>query len=503
MSLTKAIKFQYLFNQLTQTEKHQFVDKLSCDNDIIAKSLFYYIVNASLNQQCDSDTINNTISNIIRSRKKNPYSIQAQNVTINDLPQRLIGVISSFLTQQNYINFSYTNRFNYLGCNTPNLLQELNLIKYNNLNYSAINLQLFPSIQDLRIKLPKFNELFPSVDNVSHTVMNELHTIELHGDNKLDMNIDDFLTTKCNFNNITLLALLHLGHYENGNFSSNTFIKLLKAFPNTQYLYFRNVNVDIDNFDMNFNIKQLYPEIKGLKLNGNYDDFNRWLMHTYGSNLEYLFLSENDDFDFNLQVINFHKLEQLRMIDPTIKTLNDILKTASNLKQIQIQLTHETTLTDKEKKEIMTKFIVSNKSLEYIKVLDRSKSIQHSLEGIKDGLFRTKTWKRNAMTIKVWIACDIEFEPKHLMKNVCKMISLLESSEIKDFRFILTFDKLNTNINTEDLKSLSTNITMYKYNKKIVINNKQCKINGHGKLWKIRSSASSNLITNNCDLFNF
>ena len=55
--------------------------------------------------------------------------------------------------------------------------------------------------------------------------------------------------------------------------------------------------------------------------------------------VECLFLTE-------FESVNFEKLQQLRMIDPTMKSVCDILKTAKHLKRIRIRkVTDEKMLT--------------------------------------------------------------------------------------------------------------------------------------------------------------
>eukprot|EP01084_Bolivina_argentea_P113477 202222_1 len=131
MSLCKGIKCRHLSSQLTKTERKQFLNELSNGiNNIINKALFEFCIKSSNNSSVN--TINNLLTKIIRSRKKKPKRITTENIKLDIIPRQLIGHISSFLYQYDYINFSKTNRFIFLGCNTPNLLQELNLISIQN-----------------------------------------------------------------------------------------------------------------------------------------------------------------------------------------------------------------------------------------------------------------------------------------------------------------------------------------------------------------------------------
>eukprot|EP01084_Bolivina_argentea_P052373 96227_1 len=158
MSVNKAIKFRYLAAQLTNEETHFFINKLIENHtNTILNALFHQMAKVRINDSSENDSINNIISNIILSREKKPKIFVPQNIKLDQIPQKLIGIISSFLNQHEYIHFSQLNRFIYLGCNTPNTLQVLNLRKTK--NYSSVNLYLFPSLKELKLNVRKCNQL--------------------------------------------------------------------------------------------------------------------------------------------------------------------------------------------------------------------------------------------------------------------------------------------------------------------------------------------------------
>eukprot|EP01083_Nonionella_stella_P143981 448584_1 len=151
-------------------------------------------MHASSNNQSDADEMNNIMSNIILSQKKE----QKQNIAVFDdspiikldrIPKRLVGEISSFLSQSDYINLSKTNRFIFTGCNSPNQLQTLQLIKIN--NYSGINLELYSSVRQLSLNMSIFNQLMPHITRPS--VLNQLESLLLSGAFQSDYDIDMFL----------------------------------------------------------------------------------------------------------------------------------------------------------------------------------------------------------------------------------------------------------------------------------------------------------------------
>eukprot|EP01084_Bolivina_argentea_P008006 14983_1 len=175
MSLTEAIKFGFLSAQLTTEEMFQLAKRLiNNDINIINSALFNYIKNIQ------TSNINDIISNIILSRKKKPKPIPSQHIKLDQLPKRLIGVIASFLQQndffKDYTDFSQTNRWIYLGCNSPNLMQQLSLTDVN--DYSLVNLALYPSVKHLKINLPQHQKLFPT--QPAAPVMNQLKWLMLN-----------------------------------------------------------------------------------------------------------------------------------------------------------------------------------------------------------------------------------------------------------------------------------------------------------------------------------
>eukprot|EP01083_Nonionella_stella_P099493 279750_1 len=148
MALCKAVQFRFLHAQLTKPERSQFLCTLQNINvDIIASALFHCIMHGSPNNQpnsyahyriststslqvhyfiTDAVEMNTLMSNIILSREKEKEQnktvvglTDSPNIKLDCMPKRLVGEISSFLSQSDYINLSKTNRFIYMGCNSP------------------------------------------------------------------------------------------------------------------------------------------------------------------------------------------------------------------------------------------------------------------------------------------------------------------------------------------------------------------------------------------------
>eukprot|EP01083_Nonionella_stella_P165489 550610_1 len=237
MSLTKAIKFRHLISQLTQEECVEFLSKLVVNShmDIVVTSLFRHF--AKTNQINTINSFNETLSDIIQSRKEEQKAIVCGNIKICQWPYAIIGHTASFLDQCDYFRFSSSSRSIYLGCNSPNLLHKLNVSNF--ANYSRTNLQRFPSVNNLAIdplQVPERTE-FEVYDS---PIFNQVTTLQLDACSQNNEWVEQlFARNIVNCNTVTRL-----------NFNTNDFemdrkalLNLLSRFPNLKHIKLRQLYV--------------------------------------------------------------------------------------------------------------------------------------------------------------------------------------------------------------------------------------------------------------------
>eukprot|EP01083_Nonionella_stella_P310201 1101265_1 len=125
--LTQAIRFRHLITQLTSGECTQFLSTLAhSHSNVILSAILQYVLRS--NQIDEVPHFNELVSNIIRSREEKPKQLAPKDMKLHEFPRPVIGYIASFLYHWDYIDFSVTNRSIYLGCNSPNVLQEVSLL---------------------------------------------------------------------------------------------------------------------------------------------------------------------------------------------------------------------------------------------------------------------------------------------------------------------------------------------------------------------------------------
>ena len=234
MSLKDPIKFRLLIDQLTKQEEHQFfLQLLNESKNIIITSLFeHFVKNIGKTQH-----FNNMISTIIRKRKPNTESQQVQdaNNKLDTIPTSLIGYMASFLKQPEYIDLSKVNRSVYLGCNSPNMLQELDLSVD---LYDKFRWNLCPSIKSLIFPVPDFEDI--SIPKIT-PIFNRLEYLFLGANDEKTM--QQFMDNNfINFQNVTKLTCGSVDE----RISASIFTKWLSQFPKLKHLKLYGSNIEFD-----------------------------------------------------------------------------------------------------------------------------------------------------------------------------------------------------------------------------------------------------------------
>ena len=480
MTTKKAVRFNNLLNQLSESEKQIFISQLlvlNKSNSIIAKALtqcFIYLPNQAPN-------VNNIISTIIRNREKIP--IETQQYKLDMIPKALIGHISSFAVQRDFSNLSIINRSVYLGCNEPNMLHKLWLSR--NEQYLNIKLELYPSVKYLGFGLEEFNQL---LSKSPQPIFNRLEGLRFIGDwgHSGNQELQSFVENNTlNLSTITKLSCF----IDNYGDNKDLFTKLLSNFSNLQFLDLGRVLCDLD-VDV---ISKILPNLKGLQVGFYTDDetgipypSNEDLIHVFADQLEYLSIIIDlfHQIDFRLNCLDFKKLQYLKVYDINTKCLNDILKTAVNLRKIDINTSYSVTLSELE--SIVIHIFNKCHSLEFIKfdTKEDSDKLIGILNGIEKGLIQSKKRRTRQMKIKIGMTrFDDTEKARGVTSNIGKVIQLLEMSNIEDVMFIwdirdhfliddeiLMGDIVLECMKCEIYADLTNDMT-------IIISNKNCKIN--------------------------
>ena len=162
-SLEKGVQFQSMLHELSKNEFIRLMGKIfdEYQANLIGSSLFIHLSRISPNtcqqNMHDLEFLNCTISAIIRSRERsNINQFEGLVVKLGQFSKGIFGHIASWLPQSDYFHFEQANRSIFNGCNSPNMLVELNLmdpcsvLPRRTINYSSIKLQKYVSLKHLK-----------------------------------------------------------------------------------------------------------------------------------------------------------------------------------------------------------------------------------------------------------------------------------------------------------------------------------------------------------------
>ena len=235
-ALYETMKFSLLIDKLSDTEFNEFTALFvkQCGR----KALMTPFISQTFINKCNTNHSNDhckkkamkIVQTIIRSSSNDIEPMQES--TIQTLPKTIIGEISSYLPQKDYVSLSTTSKLIYIGCNDPNKLQNLDLIKID--NYSAIQLQHYGKLKHLGVRLQQFDQIsLPK----NQCILNGLSSITFDGNGATNAITSSlFFQNALCWTNIKTLQLKSFGGV-NG-FQADIFLGLLSLFTG------------VDNFEM-------------------------------------------------------------------------------------------------------------------------------------------------------------------------------------------------------------------------------------------------------------
>ena len=402
-STVKVINARSLLDSFTDTEFNQLLVKVSrqCGRAALLTPFFNQFITIKSHSSNKAhitpqiDTMMNIINTIIRSRKQSDVT-SSLKPNINTIPKSLIGEVSSYLAQNDHISLSKANRTIHIGCNDPNTLKHLNLLKCK--NYSCIELQKYPQLTHLQMDITRLNQLSLPTNK---TISNYLHKLTLDGNEQDDIDLNPLISqTAIDLNNVTHLQLQRFGTHIGGRlFSKDKLIRLLSNFPNVEYL--RCARILLLGLNNQFNLKSVIPHLKGISNGERAQCFQNHILSEYGPSLEIMRIQDDGIVDIPSNV-SFPKLEIISVNKPTTTTMNKILATTNSLKIIDLRRITSMITNKSHIKEMLTKLITTNKSLEMLIVHDtKHDTFDCICDGIEKGLYLSKEKQGN---LKIYVS---------------------------------------------------------------------------------------------------
>lgn len=492
--LASAIKFRSLANRLNDQEFQRFIDQSlqKYGRTFLLAPLFRDFVGCEA-REANQDMLNGAISiieDIIKSREK-PSDSDAVPSTILSLSHALIGEIGSFCNQKYHSNFSICCRTTFIGCNAPNTLRELDLLKCS--NYHLVDIPSFSQIRSLRFKLKDFFYLSLPTENV---ICRHLHKMQIDCYWDLHIRADIHELTRCTafrFENISHLALTGFGVGTTNNvcyFSENAFVALLQRFSNLRNLYLSAVTVSTIGRETLSNLRKSLPNLDTFVFSQTDTIFTRQLISTFSQTMRALHCAwlKVGEILPSLNCIDFPVLEELTLhASPGIgSVLQTIGKSSHGLERLCLNWRPKR-CDPADAAAVLPALLCDQKGLRQLVIRANTSQIESIFPSIERAIYNVSNEERDSIQIKLRMRCDIKVEADDVMYHFLRIVNQLQVSKFNDYLLLWRFRKvkhiqIDHRAWKQRLQKVKEQIhdrsEMTFSSKDIVVSNKKCKLPG-------------------------
>ena len=441
MALVQIFEFRELAAQLTKEETKSFFIKLfEFDPKLMIHALSSHFIYQSKNR--DDTAVNahcnKLISTIIRSRETDIHR-EEENNRFDSLPRRIIGVCASYLDQMSYAALSATNRASYLGCNGPNMLNEVNYrCEFRNL-YPVLSafpfatklcLDCLPcilSIDKMRIIASQISKMF------------RLYSLDLSKScRKLIKMIAKNHVTNERITSVVFSLQGNCLDFEGVIRKCQGFIELISRFKHIQFLKVWIQGFidpeDEDGWKTEALIESL-SNLKGLDFDDGGCGIEWSILQLIGHRLEYLALHDREEHFYRSaeqKRIDFVNLRQLRQGDYCMSDCGRIImKTAIHLEKVRLC----------NYSDLLKDILTQCAELKYMEIdafdgVGRG-GLDDVLQTLQRSLFSNKTIQRDAFKIRINTSLTAIAECKEYIVKLNRIVKLLAANIVDQWMVII------------------------------------------------------------------
>ena len=394
------------------------------------------------------------IEGIIEKRKKQP-STDSSPPQMHLLPSVLIGNIASFCIQKDHIDLSKCCRAMYIGSNTPNTLQQLNLLFIDEEHYSMIDTSKYSQIQRLQIAVERFKYLtFPSDRTVFPKLTHLM--IATYDDDFEWVDINPLLNcTAIRFTKVTHLRLSLGGNPDETGLPKEKFVELLSKFPALTHLDLGGVLIQGEfNADDDHLWEGLLPDLQVFEdhhyLSSNDIDCVESIIRSRANQLKSVRLHNENEYILPKD-LRFGSLEELncgsRLSRDTMAILRPSLKSLRrlciNFADVGLRPLDQA----QEALEVVSDVLSSTNQLEECVIwtsYTKLESICTALELSSQTCYHQADTVKNSMQLKLCVRMERNtvIGMPDIMDKISRMVDALHSSNIGDYFFSWHFKEL-------------------------------------------------------------
>ena len=486
MSVANGIHFRSLISQLTEQEIQTFISTLN--DNLVINALFYYVVHQSKTDSSiePANDVSQTVSNIIQSRK--PIETETKDIkckSLDQLPQRLIGKVASYLQHRSYEALSQSNRATYIGCNTPNLLQSLHVDSENQAIKDKITkIPRYPFAKHVRVHVDEISTKRSSIIQNTLNKMQRVRALSIwtRATCRSQRTFEE-IAKSCPFRRDVFPEQIEFldvhiceacqpvpNCFHQYWFSPGRFVYALTHFRNIKYLSLtmRDNRIDEEEYELEDleRIESTFTDMLGLRFDA-METIGQTVLRTNHTSLRYLSIGLWRGYPNQFMLLSPLTVPELKELQfegndliPMIRFVENVSST--NLEKISLKfwcgLASESTTDPESMENIIEKVIAKYLKLNVLKIVlefedpeedyhyDANWAQGHQpmaasiLRGIEQGLMKTQHLLRD--TFKIWIKITLlnHEEKVQFMQNLKGMMRALKRCNIQDFMVILRID---------------------------------------------------------------
>mmetsp|Transcript_68794 Transcript_68794/g.109220 ORF Transcript_68794/g.109220 Transcript_68794/m.109220 type:complete len:511 (+) Transcript_68794:59-1591(+) len=499
-ALPDAIRFRALAKDLNSKEFEKYLKLLVsvCGRDELLRVLFADFAKSANNEMVHKSI--DIIDELIKSRRKstrNSRTATTKQSIDQLLPSAVIGKISSYLQFTDNVSFSRANRDIYIGCNTPNKLQQLDLTHFDIDTYDYCSIPpliKYPDIKRLEISINKFKELKWPKPAAGQFAFNQLEELSLDAEEDVDIDLENFRID--DIVNGAAIKRLKLVNFDSGAemFAVDVFFGILRKFPNLEYLELMHAFTEEMTVNEKSTLQRLLPKLKGVVFNGCTEQNAHHFLQMFASNL--VSISLNLD---TIPMVSFDAMQEVCLYEAAGSHIAAILRATSNLKRFRlcdIEHCDEAVLTSAEFVAVLKDVLCTQHALEYLDVDGYPLSYFNDVcNGVESGLYRArKTRKSQSLNVRIALRMETDaLDQASLILLPLLRIANQMRSMTQDFIVQLEickgvkvkFDVDDWNRECDALQQYD--LSMWKWNDGktfcVVLSNHQCKLSGKYASW--------------------
>ena len=436
-TLVQMVRFRWLADQLNDNEFKTFINEMlhKCGRNVVLTQFMDFKALATNGQTMDKFI--EIVQGIILNRKKQP--LECVPTRLGSLATSLIGEIGSYLNQKDYRKFAQCSRAIFIGTNSPNTLQVLDLKNVD--DYASFKIDNYPQLYCLKVTLSKFKDLVLlfcqsklKVSSHDRSVLPRLTHMEIDNEGKADANIDWLIIRWDNIAHLTLRNFAERDE-DSDKLSKQNLIKLLSRFPKLTFLTMVYVFTEECGADDDSTWNRLLSDLQTFVHARTTPSLSDSIIRSRAHQLICVTLSRSNGGLSN--DLDLRSLVEIECRYPLKDVVMSLVRKSRNLERASVDVRWSRETDDSLK--LIADVISQNKRLDQVAVITPISRLEDVVSELERGIFLIRRREKSSIQIKLLIVRDTVLNASDILFQITRIINRLYISDISDYLVMFQF----------------------------------------------------------------